>query len=163
MASRGLVRIIPRGGRASMSTAASLSHGMNNLGTETAFEVLARAAALAAQGKSIVNLGIGQPDFKTPQHIVEAAIKALKDGHHGYTPAQGILPLREAVAADLLKRHNATVSPENILIVPGGKVTMFFAIMMFGTLQHKHTQTNVFVVFIKYFLILKFFYINFII
>ena len=66
---------------------------LQRLGTETAFEVLARAAALERQGKSIINLGIGQPDFKTPQHIVEAAIKALRDGHHGYTPAQGILPL----------------------------------------------------------------------
>ncbi len=74
---------------------------LERLGTETAFEVLARADALQRQGKSIINLGIGQPDFKTPAHIVEAAIKALRDGHHGYTPAQGILPLREAVAADL--------------------------------------------------------------
>ena len=74
---------------------------LDRLGTETAFEVLARADALKRQGKDIVNLGIGQPDFKTPQHIVDAAIKALRDGHHGYTPAQGILPLREAVAKDL--------------------------------------------------------------
>ena len=70
---------------------------LQRLGTETAFEVLARAAELERKGKSIINLGIGQPDFKTPAHIVEAAIKALRDGHHGYTPAQGILPLREAV------------------------------------------------------------------
>ena len=73
---------------------------LQRLGTETAFEVLARAAALERQGKSIINLGIGQPDFKTPQHIVEAASKALRDGHHGYTPAQGIPPLRESVAKD---------------------------------------------------------------
>ena len=70
------------------------------LGTETAFEVLARANALAAQGRSIINLGIGQPDFPTPAHIVEAGRKALADGHHGYTPANGIPPLRAAVAAD---------------------------------------------------------------
>jgi aspartate aminotransferase len=102
------------------------------LGTETAFEVLARANALAAQGRSIINLGIGQPDFPTPDHIVEAGRKALADGHHGYTPANGIPALREAVAADQWRRHQVEVSPDRVLIVPGGKVTMFFAIMMFG-------------------------------
>jgi len=70
------------------------------IGEENAFAVLARATELQRQGKDIINLGIGQPDFSTPDHIVEAAIKALRDGHHGYTPATGILPLREAVAAD---------------------------------------------------------------
>src|SRR5689334_11357539 len=105
---------------------------MGVLGTETAFEVLARANALAAQGRSIINLGIGQPDFPTPPHIVEAGRKALADGHHGYTPANGIPPLRAAVAADLWRRHKVEVSPDQVLVVPGGKVTMFFAIMMFG-------------------------------
>jgi aspartate aminotransferase len=105
---------------------------MKTLGTETAFEVLARANALAAQGRSIINLGIGQPDFPTPGHIVEAGRKALADGHHGYTPANGIPPLRQAVAADLWRRHQVEVSPDDVLVVPGGKVTMFFAIMMFG-------------------------------
>lgn len=102
------------------------------LKNESAFEVLARAAALEAAGKSVINLGIGQPDFKTPEHVVEAAIKALRDGHHGYTPANGILPLREAVAADLQVRRSVEVDPGRILVVPGGKVTMFFAIVMFG-------------------------------
>src|SRR5579864_2281542 len=105
---------------------------MGVLGTETAFEVLARANALAAQGRSIINLGIGQPDFPTPGHIVEAGRKALADGHHGYTPANGIPQLREAVAADLFRRHRVEVSPDQVLVVPGGKVTMFFAIMAFG-------------------------------
>jgi aspartate aminotransferase len=105
---------------------------MAQLGTESAFEVLARAKALEAQGRSIINLGIGQPDFATPAHIVEAGRKALADGHHGYTPANGILPLREAVVADLHRRHGVTVSPDQILVVPGGKITMFFAILMFG-------------------------------
>ena len=68
-----------------------LAPSLQRLGTETAFEVLARAGELQAQGRDIINLGIGQPDFKTPAHIVEAAIKALRDGHHGYTPANGIL------------------------------------------------------------------------
>jgi aspartate aminotransferase len=102
------------------------------IGEENAFAVLARATELQRQGKDIINLGIGQPDFPTPDHIVEAAVKALRDGHHGYTPANGILPLREAVAADLHKRFNVEVSPEGVMIVPGGKVTMFMAILMFG-------------------------------
>jgi aspartate aminotransferase len=109
-----------------------LAARMNVLGTETAFEVLARAKALERAGRTIVNLGIGQPDFPTPEHIVEAACKALRDGHHGYTPANGIPELRAAVAADLVRRHGVEVSPDRVLVVPGGKVTMFFAIMMFG-------------------------------
>lgn len=104
----------------------------SRIGEENAFAVLARATELQRQGKDIINLGIGQPDFRTPENIVEAAIKALKDGHHGYTPATGILPLREAVSADLKKRFNVDVSPELVMIVPGGKVTMFMAILMFG-------------------------------
>ena len=106
--------------------------GFDRIGEENAFAVLARATALAAQGRDIISLGIGQPDFRTPEHIVEAAIKALRDGHHGYTPANGILPLREAVAADLHKRFGVTVSPEEVMIMPGGKPTMFMSILMFG-------------------------------
>jgi aspartate aminotransferase len=102
------------------------------LGEENAFAVLARANALAASGRDIINLGIGQPDFRTPEHIVEAAIKALRDGHHGYTPATGIPLLREAVAADLHKRFSVDVSPESVMIMPGGKPTMFMSIVMFG-------------------------------
>ena len=109
-----------------------LSEKMSRLGTETAFEVLARAEALKASGRDIINLGIGQPDFKTPAHIVDAAVKALHDGHHGYTPAPGIPPLREAVSRDILEWRGVEVNPDNVLIVPGGKVTMFFAILMFG-------------------------------
>ena len=104
----------------------------SRIGEENAFAVLARATELASKGRDIINLGIGQPDFRTPEHIVEAAIKALRDGHHGYTPATGILALREAVAADLHKRFSVTVSPEEVMIVPGGKVTMYMAILMFG-------------------------------
>ncbi|MDR7038702.1 aspartate/methionine/tyrosine aminotransferase [Methylobacterium sp. BE186] len=102
------------------------------IGEENAFAVLARAGQLAAEGRDIVNLGIGQPDMPTPAHIVEAGIKALRDGHHGYTPAVGILPLREAVSRDLHRRHGVEVSPDSVMIVPGGKVTMFMAILMFG-------------------------------
>jgi aspartate/methionine/tyrosine aminotransferase len=94
--------------------------------------VLSRAQKLAAEGHDIINLGIGQPDFRTPEHIVQAGIQALKDGHHGYTPANGLPQLREAVAQDLHRRHGATVSPDNVIVVPGGKPTMFFAVLMFG-------------------------------
>ena len=105
---------------------------MSVLGTETAFEVLARAEALAREGRDIINLGIGQPDFKTPSHIVEAGAQALRDGHHGYTPSPGIPPIREAVAADIARHRGVEVHPDRIVVVPGGKVTMFFAMMMFG-------------------------------
>jgi aspartate/methionine/tyrosine aminotransferase len=104
----------------------------DRLGEENAFAVLVRATALAQSGKDVINLGIGQPDFRTPGHIVEAAIKALRDGHHGYTPATGILPLREAVARRTLALTGAEVSPEAVMILPGGKPTMFAAIVMFG-------------------------------
>ena len=104
----------------------------DRIGEENAFAVLARASALVAQGRDIISLGIGQPDFRTPDHIVEAAIKALRDGHHGYTPATGIPELREAVAADLNKRFKVSVSPNEVMIMPGGKPTMFMSIMMFG-------------------------------
>ena len=104
----------------------------DRIGEENAFAVLARANALIAQGRDVINLGIGQPDFRTPDFIVEAAIKALRDGHHGYTPATGIPALREAVAAGLHKRYAVEVSPDEVMIMPGGKPTMFMAIMMFG-------------------------------
>jgi aspartate aminotransferase len=102
------------------------------IGEENAFAVLARATQLAAQGRNIINLGIGQPDFRTPDFIVEAAVKALRDGQHGYTPSVGITPLREAVAADLHKRFNVSVSPDAVMIMPGGKPVMYMSILMFG-------------------------------
>ncbi len=104
----------------------------DRIGEENAFAVLARANALVAQGRDIINLGIGQPDFRTPDFIVEAAVKALRDGAHGYTPATGIPPLREAVAADLFKRFMVVVSPDSVMIMPGGKPTMYMSIVMFG-------------------------------
>lgn len=110
----------------------TLADAVSRLGTETAFEVLARAKALEAKGQSIINLGIGQPDFPTPPHVVEAAVTALRDGHHGYTPANGIPELREAVAAKLEPRAGRPLDPDRVIVVPGGKVTMFFAITMFG-------------------------------
>src|SRR6201985_2422834 len=106
--------------------------GFDRIGEENAFAVLPRANALAAQGRDIINLGIGQPDFRTPDHIAEAAIKAIRDGHHGYTAATGIPELREAVSADLAKRHGVEVSPDSVMIMPGGKPTMYMSIIMFG-------------------------------
>ena len=102
------------------------------LGTESAFVVLAKAKKLEAEGKEIINLGIGQPDFRTPQHIVEAGKKALEDGHHGYTPANGTLELRQSVCAHIKKMYGANIDPARVLITPGGKPTMYFAIMLFG-------------------------------
>jgi aspartate/methionine/tyrosine aminotransferase len=110
----------------------AVNPAFSRIGEENAFAVLAKAAELQRQGRNIINLGIGQPDFKTPPHIVEAAVKALRDGEHGYTDATGIAPLRGAVAADLHRRLGVEVSPDLVLIVPGGKVTMFMAILMFG-------------------------------
>lgn len=104
----------------------------DRMGEENAFAVLARATALAAQGKDIINLGIGQPDFRTPDHIVEAAVKALRDGHHGYTPATGLLATREAVVRRTVTTTGVEVSPENVMITPGGKPAMYAAIIMFG-------------------------------
>ena len=104
----------------------------DRIGEENAFAVLARATALAQSGKDVINLGIGQPDFRTPDHIVEAAIKALRDGHHGYTPATGLLATREAVVRRTLTTTGVEVSPESVMILPGGKPTMYAAIIMFG-------------------------------
>jgi aspartate/methionine/tyrosine aminotransferase len=109
-----------------------LAEAVQRLSVENAFTVLGRAGELEAQGRSVVNLGIGQPDFQSPPHVVEAAVKALRDGHHGYTPAAGIAPLREAVAADIARRLAVEVDPGQVMVVPGGKVTIAFAVMMFG-------------------------------
>ncbi len=109
-----------------------LIDALGRLGTETAFEVLARAQQLTAEGRDIINLGIGQPDFRTPDHIVEAAKSALDSGAHGYTPAAGIPRLREAVAADLNRRHQVEVDASRVLITPGAKPVMYFAILLFG-------------------------------
>src|SRR6185312_10470788 len=112
-----MARPILTAGEAMLKTVAAF----DRIGEENAFAVLARATQLAAAGRDIINLGIGQPDFRTPDFIVEAAVKALRDGHHGYTPAVGILPLREAVAADLGKRFAVSISPDEVMIMPGGK------------------------------------------
>ena len=99
---------------------------------ETAFTVLDRANALKAQGHPVINLGIGQPDFKPPKHILEAAEKAVRDGPHGYSSPAGLPVLRDAVAQYVGKRFSVPVSGDEVVIVPGGKVTFFFACQLFG-------------------------------
>lgn len=99
---------------------------------ETAFTVLDRANALKARGAPVINLGIGQPDFTPPQHILEAAGKAVRDGPHGYSSPQGLPVLRDAVAQHTGRRFGVPVSGDDVVIVPGGKVTFYFACQMFG-------------------------------
>ena len=96
------------------------------LETETAFAVLSKANELASKGMDIINLGIGQPDFSTPENIQEAAIKAIKDGKHGYTPSNGLPELRQAVTEKLFVDYNVMINPNNILITPGGKPVSLF-------------------------------------
>ena len=115
---------------------------MDRLGTESAFEVLAKAQELIAAGRSIVNLCIGQPDFPPPEHVIEAGQRAIADGHHGYSPAPGILPLREAIAADLEHRFNAGVDPGCITVTPGSKVALFFALQMLGEIGSEIIYPN---------------------
>ncbi|WP_448591911.1 pyridoxal phosphate-dependent aminotransferase [Thermoflexus hugenholtzii] len=106
-----------------------LAERMSRLGTETAFEVLARAKALEAQGREIIHLEIGEPDFDTPSHIKAAAVRALEEGWTHYTPAAGIPALREAIADYIRRTRGIPVGPEHVVVVPGGKPIMFFAIL----------------------------------
>jgi aspartate aminotransferase len=101
---------------------------MNRLGTESAFEVLARAKALERQGKSIIHLEIGEPDFDTPDHIKEAAKRALDAGATHYGPAAGLPELREAIAKHVAETRGVPVSPEEVVVTPGGKPIMYFVI-----------------------------------
>ena len=109
-----------------------LAKNLDRLGTESAFSILAEAKKLEAQGKPMIHLGLGQPDFKTPQHVMDAAKKAIDDGHHGYVLANGILECRQAVTRKIKKLYNKDMSPERVMIMPGGKPTMYYAIQMIG-------------------------------
>lgn len=109
-----------------------LNKSMYEIGSDSAFSILARSQELKKSGKNVINLGIGQPDFPTPKNIVNAAIKALKDGHHGYTSSNGILELRQAITEDFFNRNNVKIDPNNILITPGGKSIIFYTLLMFG-------------------------------
>ena len=102
------------------------------IGSDSAFSILARSNELLKQGKKVINLGIGQPDFPTAPNIVESAVKALRDGNHGYSSSNGILELREAVANDFQNRNNVKVDPNDILVTPGGKAIIFYTLLIFG-------------------------------
>ncbi len=102
---------------------------MERLGTETAFEVMARAKALEAQGKDMIYLQIGEPDFSTPKNIIEAGVKALRDGQTHYSPAAGIMPLREAIVDDVEARRGVRPKVEQVIVTPGAKPIMYFVIM----------------------------------
>ena len=106
-----------------------LAERMSRLGTESAFAILAEANKLEAEGKSIVHMEVGQPDFKTPQNIIDAACKALNDGFTGYGPSAGLPVLREEIARYAKEYKNVDTNADEIVVVPGGKPIMFFVIM----------------------------------
>lgn len=106
-----------------------LARRMERLGTESAFEVLSKAVALERQGRRVVHLEIGEPDFPSPPHVNAAVERALADGHTHYVPSPGILPLREAVAAHLESAGRLRTSPDRVVITPGGKPVMFFTML----------------------------------
>ena len=109
-----------------------IAKSVNRLGTEEVYNIFAKTKKLAQQGKKIIDLSLGQSDFKSPSHAVEATIQALKDGHHGYTLPNGIIECREAVSRKIKSLYNANIDPERIVIMPGGKPTMYYAISFFG-------------------------------
>jgi len=109
-----------------------IAKSLNRLGTEAVYDIFAETQKLAKQGKKIIDLSLGQSDFKSPNHVVEAAIQALKDGHHGYTLPNGMIECREAVSRKIKNLYKANINPERIVIMPGGKPTMNFAISFFG-------------------------------
>ncbi|GIX47408.1 MAG: aminotransferase [Candidatus Tectimicrobiota bacterium] len=106
-----------------------LAQRMSQLGTETAFEVLVKAQALEAQGKDVVHLQIGEPDFATPRHIIEAAKAALEQGYTHYGPSAGLPELRAAIAEDVAKRRGIAVHPQQVVVTPGAKPILFFVLL----------------------------------
>ena len=109
-----------------------LAKNLERLGTESAFKILAEAKKLEAEGKKIIHLSLGQPDFKSPKHVVDATKKALDDGHHGYVLPNGTIECREAVSRKIKKLYSADIDSERVIIMPGGKPTMYYAITLFG-------------------------------
>jgi aspartate/methionine/tyrosine aminotransferase len=109
-----------------------IAKSVNRLGTEAVYSIFAKTKKLEKQGRKIIDLSLGQSDFKSPKHVVDATIKALKDGHHGYTLPNGIIECREAVSRKIKSLYNANIDPERIIIMPGGKPTMHYAISFFG-------------------------------
>ena len=108
----------------------AVSQRMGRLHTESAFQILARANALEAQGKSVIHCEIGQPDFKTPQHIIDAAYQAMNDGYTGYGPTPGYPQVRQAIAEYAARQKHIRTGPEEVVVVPGGKPVMFFTMLM---------------------------------
>ena len=109
-----------------------IAKSVNRLGTEAVYNIFANTKKLIKQGKEIIDLSLGQSDFKSPKHAVDAAIKALNDGQHGYTLPNGIIECREAVSRKIKNLYKANINPERIIIMPGGKPTMHYAISFFG-------------------------------
>ena len=109
-----------------------IAKSVNRLGTELVYNIFAETKKLEKQGKKIIDLSLGQSDFKSPKHAVDATIQALKEGHHGYTLPNGIIECREAVSQKIKSLYNAKINPERIVIMPGGKPTMHYAISFFG-------------------------------
>src|ERR1041384_3734831 len=108
----------------------NLASRMDRIGTETAFEAAARARALEATGRDVIHLEIGEPDFDTPRHVKDAATRArLEEGMTHYTPAEGIKPLREAIAADVKRWKGIEASPDQVIVTPGAKPIMFYAML----------------------------------
>src|SRR6266404_7592257 len=106
-----------------------LAERMSRLGTETAFEVLNKARALERQGKEVIHLEIGEPDFDTPANVVEAGISALRKGWTHYGPSAGLPELRQAIAEDVSRSRGVRVSSDEVVVVPGGKPIIFFTIL----------------------------------
>jgi len=109
-----------------------IAKSVNRLGTEAVYNIFAKTKKLIQQGKKIFDLSLGQSDFKSPKHAVDATIKALEDGHHGYTLPNGIIECRESVSRKIKSLYKAEISTERIVIMPGGKPTMHYAISFFG-------------------------------
>jgi len=109
-----------------------IAKNVNRLGTEAVYNIFAKTKKLVRQGKKIIDLSLGQSDFKSPKHAVDATIQALKDGHHGYTLPNGIIECRGAVSRKIKSLYKANIDPERIIIMPGGKPTMHYAISFFG-------------------------------
>src|ERR1043166_798950 len=106
-----------------------LAKRMVRLGTETAFEVLVKAKTLEAQGRDIIHLEIGEPDFDTPANIIEAGCDALRKGFTHYGPSAGLVELRETIAKYVAQTRRVNVTPEEVVVVPGGKPIIFFSIL----------------------------------
>ena len=109
-----------------------IAKSVKRLGTEAVYNIFAKTKKLEKKGKKIIDLSLGQSDFKSPKHVVDATIQALKDGHHGYTLPNGIIECREAVSRKIKSLYHANIDPERIVIMPGGKPTMHYAISFFG-------------------------------